>query len=382
MSLQDKYRGKRKYIFKKWWMRWLMACVDGAGWLVVAVFTFGQGMKPKQQFIKNPKRILVVRLDHIGDFLFTRPSLEALRAHYPHAHITMLVSSSGAELVKLEPTVNDFIVWDAPWFNRSNKITHQQNQKSLIQSIRDCKFDLSLDLRGDLRHHILLARAGIPCRVGYTLTGGRFLLHLPVTMQPDCHEVERNLDIVRALGAEHLPQTYAPLALDENEKKQGKTYWGKKKWRIVIHPAAGDPEKCWSIERFSEICQTLLKLNCEIILVGTANEWERAQQIIANCTGTIKNCSGQTGLRQLAAMMSHANLFIGNDSGPAHMAMTQHIATIIIWSEINQVEEWGPWGQTTEAFVVRYPERPGAVEELIAAAKLFIKKPDMKSSHL
>src|SRR5512142_86245 len=95
-------RGARRYIYQSVWKRLAAGCFDAAGGLLVLLATGGRGLRFQPQHLQ-PRRILAVRLDHIGDVLFFRPSLQALRTLYPQSHITVLASSAGAQLLKSDP---------------------------------------------------------------------------------------------------------------------------------------------------------------------------------------------------------------------------------------------------------------------------------------
>ncbi len=363
-------RGTRPYVFQSPWMQRAMAAVDFMGTVIT-----GGGLKVPAPVLHDPRHILVVRLDHLGDLLFSRPALEALRLAYPRARITLMLSPATADLMRLDPAIDDLLIWEAPWFSRSGRPGRDSGYRELVKALRTLKLDLSLDLRGDLRHHILLSLAGVKCRVGHTITGGRFLLHRPVALRPGVHEVERNLDVVRSLGHSANPVSYPPLALKQEESAQGRQWWGKARRRVVVHTSAGDPQKCWPQDYFRLLLEGLSQRGCEVVLVGTANEKQRNEALLKACSSakTIKNACGQTNLRSLAALITHAHLFIGHDSGPAHMAVTQGTNTIMLWSQTNAPEEWGPWGEQARAVVLKQADLEATTAQILATADDMLK---------
>lgn len=356
-------RGTQPYVFRSAWMRLLMSIIDTLGRVLVWSGTLGRGLKIKDQAVSAPKRILVVRLDHIGDLLFTRPALQTLRRLYPEAHITLMLSSLSAELMRSDPSIDELLIWDAPWFSRTKGSKHTIGYWKIIKIIRGMKIDLSLDLRGDLRHHIMLTLAGVTCRFGHSITGGKFLLHQSVPLQPDVHEVERNLNVVRALKACETPRSYPPLVLDQQEISRGRQRWKSQQKRLVIHPTAGDKRKCWPKEFFVRFCHALIKQRCEIIFVGTASEQSRIHEIMEALEdrSMVQDLSGQTTLRELAAIISSADGLIGHDSGPAHIAVTQGVNTLMLWSNTNDPKEWGPWGDQAKTRVLKQHEQENAL---------------------
>ncbi len=367
-------RGGKPYVFQSPWMQRAMAVFDFFGALVTWVVTAG-GLKASPKVWQDPKHILVLRLDHLGDLLFSRPTLEALRLAYPKARITLMLSPMTAEIMRLDPAIDDLLIWEAPWFSRGGQAVRQAGYWGLIKALRGLNLDLSLDLRGDLRHHILLSLAKVKCRAGHTITGGRFLLHQPVVLRPGVHEVERNLDVLRSLGHKAQPVSYPPLALTREELDQGRQTWGKAKYRVVIHAGAGDPRKCWPGDYFHQLLEGLSQRGCAMVLVGSAKEKAGIDTLAAGHGDikTLRNLCGQTSLRGLAALITNAHLFIGHDSGPAHMAVTQGINTIMLWSQTNAPEEWGPWGEQARAVVIQKDAVEATVAQILATADDMLK---------
>ncbi|MCD4812992.1 glycosyltransferase family 9 protein [bacterium] len=367
-------RGTRRYIYKSLGKRFAAGVIDCCGTFLVWVFTLGRGLRPDPKRLAHPKKILVIRLDHIGDVLFCRPALQALRSFYPEANVTLLTSTAGASLLAREDVIDHVLAWDAPWFSRARKKNQLSCFWDMMKRLRAENYDLSLDLRGDLRHHILLFFAGVCIRAGYTITGGGFLLQLPCKLPQGMHEVERNLHIVRRLGAQQVPDRYAPLALTPDESQSGAALWEKKGLRVVVHPASGDPAKQWAPEYFAAVCDQLIKVGCEVILVGTAEEKITTYAVMDKVQSTIRDFSGQTGLRQLAAIIAAADCFVGNDSGPAHMAIVQECPAVMLWSETNAPEEWGPWGEDVRAAVVRRSAPEQEIAETVEVVKKFLRE--------
>lgn len=366
-------RGSRKYLFRAAWKRGLAGLLDLVGAVAVWLATGGRGLKPDPAVLSHPRRILVVRLDHLGDVLFSRPALAALRRAHPQAKIAVLVSPAGAELLAQDPSVDECLVFDAPWFRRGPKPAGQPGWQALVRRLREQAFDCSLDLRGDLRHHVLLWQAGVKVRIGYTATGGGFLLHVPLRLAVHRHEVERDLDAAAAAGATWRPDAYPRLALAPAELQAADKTWEQPAQRVIVHPAAGDPAKCWPLENFRRVCETLAAAGCEVLLVGSAAERAAAEELARGSRSRVRNLCGQTTVRQLAALIATAQLVVGNDSGPAHIAATQDVPIVMLWSETNQPEEWGPWGRPDRSLVVRHPLRPEALEEVLAAARSWLK---------
>lgn len=379
MKGRNPRRGERRYIFRSAWKRGLAALLDGCGFVLVRLATLGRGLRrPDTAVLRAPRSILVVRLDHLGDVLFSRPCMQALKTRFPEARICALVSSIGSTLLQADPWVDEVITWDAPWFARNPVPKTQAGFLRLARALRRKRFDVSLDLRGDFRHHVLLWLAGVRVRIGYGITGGAFLLHRPLRLRVGVHEVIRNLEAAGAAGAGDWPRRFPPLVLTAEEKKQGEAFWPGNRRRVVMHPSAGEPARRWPPEKFARICDALHEDGCEVILIGTAGERPIAEAILANCRHAPRALCGQTTLRELIALIGSAELLIGNESGPAHLAVTQGLPAVILWGQTTDPAEWGPWGEACRVEVICGSQREEAVADVAAAARRLLAGKDAK----
>lgn len=361
-------RGRDPYVFQDPKKRFWMGVLDAIGGALTRPWGMGR-QRVDLKRVPDPDRILVVRLDHIGDVLYTRPALQALRKRFPGARITVLVSPAVAGLMQADPNIDEVWPWTAPWFDRSNARHGFNELFGLWRQLRRRRFDLSLELRGDLRHHVLLALAGVRLRVGYGITGGRFLLHLCPNLRPGVHEVERDLDLVAVLGGRERPRVYTPLSVEAElpaalaaSKAQGRV-------QVMLHPAAGVASKCWPPERFGQVAGTLARSGCEVWLVGSAQDRALCDQVAQAAQAPLQRLDGQWTLRQLAAGLREMDLFIGNNSGPGHLAVTQGVPSVILWLEADDPVEWGPWGNGAESVVISDPLHPQAVSKVLTAAQ-------------
>lgn len=373
-------RGEKKYVYRAAWRRGLASVLDAAGTLVVQALTLGSGLRPDPALVDHPQEILVIRLDHLGDVLFLRPCLLALKTHYPRSKITVLTSRAGAELLRGDRYVDHLLTWEAPWFARAGSPADPLSFWQLAALLRKKRFDVSLDPRGDLRHHLLTWFSGVRLRVGYGITGGGFLLHLQRPLPQACHEVERNLLLAALLDVEPVVERYVPLNLSEEDAHYGESVWTSPGKRVVVHPAAGDPAKRWPMNRLIEICDSLERQGCELLLVGSAQDHFAAQALANACAHPPRVLAGVTSLGQLAGVISAAQVVVGSDSGPAHMAITQGVPTVMLWSRTNEPVEWGPWGRGVQAVVVRQADQEDAVQHAVSAVKHFLASAAFKKT--
>src|SRR3989338_8231833 len=146
-----------------------------------------------------PKRILVIRLDRLGDVILSTPVLQALRRKFPHAFLAMMVRPPCREAVEGHPDVNEVIVYEKEGRHRSILETIR-----FARELRRSRFDTALVLHPSNRSHWIPWLAGIPIRIGYDRKWSRLLTHrVPHRKQEgQQHEAVYTLELLAALGIE------------------------------------------------------------------------------------------------------------------------------------------------------------------------------------
>ncbi len=187
--------GRYRYSKLRW--RVLVHAFDCFGGLAMAIVRM---FKPVRRF-DEPRRILLVQLDHLGDAVLSTPLIAELRLAYPEATIDVVASPSNHEVFEADPQVNRVQVAERTWFERRPErwglITAVWN---LGRSLRQYRYDLGIDVRGDVLSVLVLALAGVPRRVGWSMGGGSFLLTDVAAWIPGRHEVRSRLALLGRLG--------------------------------------------------------------------------------------------------------------------------------------------------------------------------------------
>src|SRR3972149_11821882 len=129
----------------------------------------------------DPARILIVRLDSIGDVLLSEPAIAALRTRYPHAQLDMVTGKAGREILGDSPYVDRYILYEAPWHAawRGGRVYLRREVPKLwraLKTLRGGHYDMAVELRGDVRDIVFTALAGPRFIVGSPARGGRAVL--------------------------------------------------------------------------------------------------------------------------------------------------------------------------------------------------------------
>ena len=279
----------------------------------------------------TPKRILVVKLDHLGDIILTTPVFSNLRQAYPKAELHALTGTWSRTVLERHPDVNKVLEYNSPTFCRTGQPTSLKQTFQLYRALRHQKYDLIVELRGDWRtlwfalgrltpHRLSRAALQIENRLGLSQFSGT-------------HETTRNLDVLRYAGIPTSVQTatFSVTTADEKWASDSLAIHKIDKQRplVAIHPGSPIPLKRWLPERYAELADWLIaRKHAQVLFVGVKDEIPIITEIQGLMQGVSINIAGETTLTQLASILHTCDVFIGNDSGPMHLAAAVGTPTI------------------------------------------------------
>jgi lipopolysaccharide heptosyltransferase II len=333
-----------RYPFKSFWKRAVVACLDGIGGILFFPLRFFR--KPLE--LAAVRRILVIRLDHIGDVVLSRPAIRALHKKFPHAEIDLLVTEDIAPLFETAREIHSVIAARHGWFKRDASFSQKWSEFWRLAGIlKSTSYDLGIDLRGDLRNILLMFLAGIKHTIGYGNAGGGFLLSEVIFMEEGQHQAWLNLNLLNSFQISQDNK----LPPFEYSHDTAQKFWKKTAVlppttllpRIAIHMGSGYPSKRWSFENFKALIRKIdLETLAQIVLIGTQPEADGMPDLGLSSERLI-DLRGKTELRDLPVLLDVCDIFIGNDSGPAHIAAAQGIEILLLASGTNDIRVWHPW---------------------------------------
>lgn len=352
-----------RYPFKKPWKRWSVAVFDAAG----RVLFFLWHRLRRFPDLANIRRILVIRLDHIGDVVMSRPAVHALRKKFPHAEIHLLVTADIAPLFEDAPEIHAVIPAQPGWFDRNASFFQKWNEFwRLAKVLKVRKYDIGIDLRGDLRNILLMSLAGVKHTIGYGITGGGFLLDREAPYDGTQHQVKLNLDLlspfcVAQTGA-LTPFEYSQETAREFLEKCGGLPPTTLLPRIAVHMGSGYPSKRWPFENFRALVQEIdRRALAQVVLIGTEAEKNAAPDFKLSSERLV-DMRGRTVLRDLPVLLDVCDVFIGSDSGPAHIAAAQGLEIVLLASGTNDMRFWYPWTERLSLLQCNVPCAPCGLE--------------------
>lgn len=298
---------------------------------------------------QNYGKILIVRLDRIGDVLLSTPVIRALRDAYPKSYIAMMVSPCAEDIVKGNPYLNDVIIYDK---DRSEK--GLVGNLRFIAQLRRQRFDLAAILHPTTRSHLVAFLAGIPQRIGYDKKAGILLTYrIPHTKQYGLrHEIDYNLAVLGYMGIKPKDRTlYMPIS-GESERKVGKIFADNgisdSDIVIVVNPGASCPSKRWNADRFAEASDRLSeKYGAKIAVISSAADKSFGSRVASLVKRKCLNLAGRTTVSDIASVLRRSRLFISNDSGPVHIACAVGAPVVAIFGRSDRglsPRRWGPSG--------------------------------------
>ena len=255
-------------------------------------------------------RIFLVKLSSFGDVLHALPTLEALRAAYPLAHITWLVEAAYAPLLSGHPALNE--VWLAPRLRPTELLSgsNPATLRRLIHQLRAHPFDLVVDVQGLLKSAVWVALARSPRKVGYDRT--RELSYLALTervqpFDPEAHAVRRYLNLAHYLGAPPALPRFR-LGLGETADISALIPGEAGRPLAVLHPGARWATKLWPSASWARLAEWLHGQGFQVAVTGSAADQELAAGILAQSQAPGLNLAGRTSLAELAGVLTASKI--------------------------------------------------------------------------
>jgi predicted lipopolysaccharide heptosyltransferase III len=303
-----------------------------------------QALAPARWDWSDVRRVLVVRLRSIGDTVLTTPSLLALRRFLPNSQIDILLEDWVAPVLEGSELVNRVI---------SIARDSQTARARLARELRASRYDVVYNLHGGTTATLLTRATGAKHRVGFGhYQYARLHNHaapspLEIWQRPSLHSVEQQLALIGWTGVPVTDRPPTQLAVTDSSllsisaKLRGAGLEGEGKAFAVIHPAAAFETKQWAMEKFGQVAEALTARGLIPIAIVSPKEKHLVESLRQQTSARVIVLS-DLSLPEVTALASRAHLFIGNDSGIAHIAAAAGAPCVVIFGSSN-VAHWRPW---------------------------------------
>ncbi|MHB8764274.1 MAG: glycosyltransferase family 9 protein [Deferrisomatales bacterium] len=300
-------------------------------------------------------RILVVQTAFLGDVVLTTPLFRGLRRVFPRAFLSALVTPQAAPLVAEDPHLDSLLTYDKKG---------GEGFGAALAKVRAGRYELLVATHRSHRSALLALLSGVPRRVGFADAALPFAYHRLVARPLACHEVDRNLALLRGVGAEpevgdrvlHVGYTQAEAdrvsavlgaaGVDPNERLAG------------LAPGSVWATKRWLPEGFAAVARGFRDRGLRPVLLGGPDDREAAARVEALAGDGVVNAAGATPLKALAAWMDRLSVLVSNDSSPVHVAAARGTPTVAVFGATTRTLGFAPFHEASRVVEAELQCRP------------------------
>jgi ADP-heptose:LPS heptosyltransferase len=281
-------------------------------------------------------RVAVIRLRSLGDCVLTTPALAMLKSARPDLSIGVVAEERFRAVFDGNPAISQIL--PAAW-----------------SSVRQWNPALCVNLHGGTRSQWMIALSGAPWRAGFANHNTTLAYNIKIPRAQKILGVQRTVHT-----AEHMASAFIALGVPLQDVPRAQLFTAEQPVTAryaVLHPFASAPDKQWRAERFCEVARYLDLWNIKpVFLAGPKDDAApfKAHQVV------------QGSLHVAKALLSKATVFVGNDSGPAHVAAAFGVPSVVLFGPSNHAI-WGPWQTESEIVVAPDGLKEVSVSRVIAA---------------
>ena len=263
-------------------------------------------------------RILLIQTAPLGDVVLTTPLLRCLKQLLPESELTVISTATGCSLLRGSPWI------DRLWSHDKHPLRFA-GQFEILGRIRAARFDVAIAAHRSFRTAVGILWSGASVRIGFRDAAGSWAYNRKPERDLASHAVTRYLALARPLGAsgagDPSPELLVhPLARERIDTLLADEGIVREARLACVAPGAARPTKRWLPRGFAVVVDAVASRGLQAVLVGTAEERELCQGIADRCRRSPVVLAGRTGIPELMALLSRAEVLVGNDSGTAHVA--------------------------------------------------------------
>ncbi len=319
------------------------------------------------------KNILVVRADNMGDLVMTTPALRALKETFD-CKLTILTSGAGSLITGYIETIDDVIVYDAPWVKTELTEDEAEVTRQLINELKKRQFDAAIIFtvysQSPLPAAMLAMMAGIPNRLAYCRENPYALLTKWIPDEEPYysinHQVERDLNLVKFVGATtvdtHLSVNYSLIASEKAKQKMTAKGVDFSKPFVIFHAGVSEQKRQYPIPLWKEIiCLFETQSDCQILLTGSHNELSWIQTIQQDSKAVL--LAGLLAIDELIAIVDKAVAVLSVNTGTIHLAAALQTPVLVLYAQSNP--QHTPWQVKNKVMPYSVPNELRSKNEVI-----------------
>lgn len=303
--------------------------------------------------LENVKKILVIKMRHLGDVLLASPLFASLKNELPHAQIDALIYKDTYPMLEASPHIDGYLLHERKRSSFFKKIIRDWR---LYRTIRKNKYDLVINLTEGDRGALAAIASKASIRVGFESNGKGFkgkrraFTHLVKNCSTPRHTVEKDLDTLRKIGIFPKPEERKLVfKVPEEAFLKVKTYLKEnaieEKRLIIIHPASRWRFKCLPTSLVAKLICELHRLGHPLAITSGTEKYEMdmVDEILLQTPGVpVHNFSGKLSLKELGALMQLSRALISVDTVAPHIACSLDVPLVVLFGPSSE-QCWGPW---------------------------------------
>ncbi|MDZ4164564.1 MAG: glycosyltransferase family 9 protein [Smithellaceae bacterium] len=309
--------------------------------------------------LSHARHILVINLKYLGDSIWMLPFVDNLKQNVPAATVSVLVNEGTEVFFRGRPSVDH--VFPFPRQRVKAGPGGLVELLSFVRGIRKLKPDVAIDLSDTDRPAVFSLLSGAGLRVGYdnAREWRRHLYNRVIQSKINSkHMVEYHLDVLREMGLviydDSIRIPVAPAVFEALRDKWPTAFHRQEdKKKVLIHPGARNRLRQWGPEKYAALCDALAA-DCRIFLVAGPGEGDILRELVGFMRTEPEIVAPKVDLCELAALCELSDLFIGNDSGPIHVAAAKTFTVGIYGPTLPQLIS--PW--TKRKLLIEGPALP------------------------
>jgi len=297
-------------------------------------------------------KILILKVQTIGDTLLITPLIRNFKEYYSDSIIDVMVNEGTEHMLTLNANINQVIEYKRESYRSLSKLQRLSKNIQLLKKIRRAQYDLVIDLDEGDRGAFITLVSGAKTKVGSSTISSKFLRSAYTHLLPkrdNRRTVEINLDSLKLLNIPIIDKQVEIFWSQEDDEFVAKKLSGVKQF-IHIHPFSKGWFKDVNIQTTTQIvdyCEQELGIKVVITAAPIQRELDKLDNILKLCQSKPINLGGRLTLKQTAAVNNRSKLFIGVDTAIMHISAANNIPTLAFFGP-TAPDTWGPWENDLE----------------------------------
>ncbi|MEW6416968.1 MAG: glycosyltransferase family 9 protein [Nitrospirota bacterium] len=309
--------------------------------------------------IEKIKNILVLMPEkHMGNLVVSLPAIMALKEFFKEKIFFLVIDRAYKDI--LEPLIGreNLLLFPRKQLRENSFAKKMRIFFQFLHQLRSTSPDVAIDLEGRHASSMMAFLSGAPLRIGRSTAERPYLYNLKVDLSTGKHKVYSYIEIAAAIGVQSETVSFRLQASDTHRTSLKSVLFNEgittDKPIISIHPGAGKIYKQWASDGFAKVSDWLSSKGFQVVFVGSSGDLNKINEISSFLKHQSYNLGGMLSIGELMALFEMSSLYIGNDSGPMHLAAAMGIPVIALFGPgINS--RWRPL--TEKAVVLRGTDR-------------------------